>query len=202
MSLEVRKIVHYVEKTLTEGGKTADKPWIMAAVAAVIRNPWAGQGFVEDLRTEILNQAPPLGEIMVPELLEVIGGADKVEAYGKAAVVGVSGEVEHGSGMIHTLRFGNQYRVAVEGKAFLTFTNKRAGAGTAITIPMMHKDDEGLRSHYLTLEFHIPDAPAADEIVIALGAASSGRPHHRIGNRYMDMEEMQVDQTGSAIKQD
>jgi len=202
MSLEVRKIVHYVEKTLIEGGKTADKPWIMAAVAAVIRNPWAGQGFVEDLRNEILNQAPPLGEIMVPELLEVIGGADKVEAYGKAAVVGVSGEVEHGSGMIHTLRFGNQYRVAVEGKAFLTFTNKRAGAGTAITIPMMHKDDEGLRSHYLTLEFHIPDAPAADEIVIALGAASSGRPHHRIGNRYMDMEEMQVDQTGSAIKQD
>lgn len=88
------------------------------------------------------------------------------------------------------------------GKAFLTFTNKRAGAGTAITIPMMHKDDEGLRSHYLTLEFHIPDAPAADEIVIALAAASSGRPHHRIGNRYMDMEEMQVDQTGHAINQD
>ena len=108
----------------------------------------------------------------------------------------MNGEVEHGSGMIHTLRFGNQYRVAVDGKAFLSFTNKRAGAGTAITIPMMHKDDEGLRSHYLTLEFHIPDAPAPDEIVIALGAASSGRPHHRIGNRYMDMEEMQVDQTG------
>jgi hypothetical protein len=100
--------------------------------------------------------------------------------------------------MIHTLRFGNQYRVAVEGKSFLSFTNKRAGAGTAITIPMMHKDDEGQRSHYLTLEFHIPDAPGPDEIVVALGAASSGRPHHRIGNRYMDMEEMQVDQTGKA----
>ena len=201
MKLELRKIVRYVDETYIEGGKAADKPWIMVAVAAVIRNPWAGQGFVEDLRATILELAPPLGEIMVPDLLQTIGGADKVEAYGKAAVVGVNGEVEHGSGLIHTLSFGNQYRVAVEGQAFLSFTNKRAGAGTAITIPMMHKDDAGFRSHYLTHEFHIPDAPGADEIVIALGAASSGRPHHRIGNRYMDMEEMQVDQTGKAVEE-
>ena len=196
MTLELRKIVRYIDETHIEGGKAADKPWIMVAVAAVIRNPWAGQGFVDDLRSTILQIAPPLGEIMVPDLLDTIGGAERVEAYGKAAVVGVNGEVEHGSGLIHTLRFGNQYRVAVDGKAFLSFTNKRAGAGTAITIPMMHKDDAGFRSHYLTHEFHIPDAPGPDEIVIALGAASSGRPHHRIGNRYEDMEEMQVDQTG------
>jgi hypothetical protein len=196
MALKLRKIVRYVDETYIEGGKQADRPWTMAGVAAVIENPWAGRGFVEDLRSDILTLAPPLGEKLVPALLSTIGGANVVEAYGKAAVVGVNGEVEHGSGMIHTLRFGNQYRVAVDGKSFLSFTNKRAGAGTAITIPMMHKDDEGLRSHYLTLEFHIPDAPGPDEIVIALGAASSGRPHHRIGNRYMDMEEMQVDQTG------
>ena len=196
MSLQVRKVVHFIEKTLIEGQKPADRPWTMVGVAAVFKNPWAGQGFVEDLRTDILALAPPLGEMMVSELMDAVGGADKVEAYGKAAVVGVNGEVEHGSGMIHTLRFGNQLRVAVEGKSFLSFTNKRAGAGTAITIPMMHKDDEGMRSHYLTLEFHINDAPGPDEIVVALGVATSGRPHHRIGNRYMDMEEMQVDQTG------
>lgn len=199
MSLEIRKIVRYVETTLIEGGRVAETPWVMGGVAAVIKNPWAGKGFVEDLRTDILALAPPLGEVLVPEILDTIGGADVVEAYGKAAVVGVNGEVEHGSGMIHTLRFGNQYRVAVQGEAFLSFTNKRAGPGTAITIPMMHKDDVGLRSHYLTLEFHIPDAPAADEMIIALGAATSGRPHHRIGNRYMDMEEMQVDQTGKSV---
>jgi hypothetical protein len=196
MSLKLRKVVRYIDETHIEGGKVADRPWIMAAVAAVIENPWAGQGFVDDLRTTILELARPLADVLVPDLLRTIGGADQVEAYGKAAVVGVNGEIEHGSGLIHTLRFGNEYRVAVEGKAFLSFTNKRAGAGTAITIPMMHKDDAGFRSHYLTHEFHIPDAPGPDEIVIALGAASSGRPHHRIGNRYMDMEEMQVDQTG------
>jgi hypothetical protein len=196
MPLKIRKIVRYIDETYIEGGKEAARPWVMAGVAAVIANPWAGKGFVDDLRSEILSQAPALGEKMVPALLATIGGANIVEAYGKAAIVGVNGEVEHGSGMIHTLRFGNQYRMAVQGESFLSFTNKRAGAGTAITIPMMHKDDAGMRSHYLTLEFHIPDAPAPDEIVIALGAATGGRPHHRIGDRYMDMEEMQVDQTG------
>jgi hypothetical protein len=199
MALKIRKLVRYTDETYIEGGKAADRPWIMVAVAAVIENPWAGMGFVEDLRSAILEQAPKLGEIMVPDLLRTIGGADKVEAYGKAAVVGMNGEVEHGSGMIHTLRFGNQYRVAVGGQSFLSFTNKRAGPGTAITIPMMHKDDAGFRAHYLTHEFHIPDAPGADEIVIALGAASSGRPHHRIGDRYQDMAEMEVDQTGKAV---
>ena len=199
MALKIRKLVRYTDETYIEGGKAADRPWIMVAVAAVIDNPWAGMGFVEDLRIAILEQAPKLGEIMVPDLLRTIGGADKVEAYGKAAVVGMNGEVEHGSGMIHTLRFGNQYRVAVGCQSFLSFTNKRAGPGTAITIPMMHKDDAGFRAHYLTHEFHIPDAPGADEIVIALGAASSGRPHHRIGDRYQDMAEMEVDQTGKAV---
>ena len=198
MTLHIRKMVRYVEETYIEGGKAAARPWVMAGVAAVIRNPWAGRGFVEDLRGDILKLASPLGESMVPALLATIGGANIVEAYGKAAVVGVNGEVEHGSGLIHTLRFGNQYRLAVGGTAFLSFTNKRAGAGTAITIPMMHKEDAGQRSHYLTLEFHIPDAPGPDEIVIALGGATSGRPHHRIGNRYLDMEEMQVDQTGKS----
>ena len=199
MSLEIRKIVRYVENILIEGGKAAERPWIMAAVAAVVKNPWAGKGCVEDLRTDILKLAPPLGELMVPEMLDAISGADKIEAYGKAAIVGVNGEIEHGSGLIHTLRFGNQYRVAVQGESFLSFTNKRAGAGTAITIPMMHKDDAGSRAHYLTLEFHIPDAPGPDEIIVALGAATSGRPHHRIGDRYQDMEEMQVDQTGKSV---
>ena len=98
----------------------------MVAVAAVIANPWAGRGFVEDLSPEILSLAPPLGEVLVPRILDACGGGDAVEAYGKSAVVGLNGEIEHGSGMIHTLRFGNKYRDAVGGTSYLSFTNTRS----------------------------------------------------------------------------
>lgn len=188
----IRKVVKYAETTLIEAGKAAPAPVRMVAIAAVIENPWAGQGYVEDLRSTILEQAPPLAEVLVPPLLDELGGPDALEAYGKAAVVGVNGEIEHASGFIHTLRFGNRFRDAVGGTSYLSFTNRRAGPGTSIQIPMMHKKDEGLRSHYLTVSFTIEDAPGADEIVVALGGAASGRAHPRIGNRYLDMQEMGI----------
>ncbi len=189
MSIEVRKVVRYVEDIHIEGGR-AGGPVRMAAVAAVLTNPWAGQGFVDDLRPEILRLAPPLGELLVGALLELCGGGDQVEAYGKAAVVGTSGEVEHASALIHTLRFGNVFRTAVGGTAYLSFTNTRGAPGCAISIPMMHKLDEGLRSHYLTHTFTVSDAPAPDELVVAIGASTGGRLHPRIGNRYIDLEEL------------
>lgn len=188
--LTLRKIVSRTEEVLIEGGKIADPPLLMHGVAAVLTNPWAGQGFVEDLRPTLLAVAPLLGAEMVPRLVALAGGGELVEGYGKAAMVGVNGEVEHGSALIHTLRFGNVFRDAVQGTAYLSFTNTRAGAGATVSIPMMHKSDPGWRSHYLTLEMVIPDAPGPDEIVIAIGASVGGRPHHRIGNRYSDMEEM------------
>lgn len=184
----VRKVVRYVEDTYVEG--RAGDPVRMVAVAAVLPNPWAGRGFVENLRPEILAIAPALAEVLVPAVLDLCGGGDRVEAYGKAALVGVNGEVEHASALIHTLRFGNAYRSAVGGTTYLAFTNSRAGAGAAISIPMMHKLDEGLRSHYLTVNLVVPDAPAPDELVVALGAATGGRLFPRIGNRYIDMEEL------------
>ena len=189
-ALTLRKIVSRTEEIRIEGGKAAEPPLFMHGVAAVLTNPWAGQGFVEDLRPTLLEVAPLLGAEMVPRLVDLAGGGDRVEGYGKAAMVGVNGEVEHGSALIHTLRFGNLFRDAVQGTSYLSFTNTRAGAGATVSIPMMHKSDPGWRSHYLTLEMVIPDAPGPDEIVIAIGASVGGRPHHRIGNRYIDMEEM------------
>ncbi|MDZ4735090.1 MAG: amino acid synthesis family protein [Rhodospirillaceae bacterium] len=187
---EIRKIVHFVEDCLIEGGKAAAEPTRMVAAAAVLRNPWAGRGFVENLRPEILDVAPDIARRLVPIIVEACGGKDRIEAYGKAAVVGSNGEVEHASALIHTLRFGNLYREAVGGKSYLSFTNKRGGPGCSIAVPMMHKLDEGQRSHYLTIEFSINDAPGPDEIVVALGASTGGRAHPRIGNRYIDMEEI------------
>ena len=186
----IRKTVKYTETTFIEGGRQSATPVLMVAAAAVIANPWAGKGFVEDLRPVILEAAPGLAEVLVPMLLDELGGAPKLEAYGKAAVVGLAGEIEHASGFIHTLRFGNRFREAVGGTSYLSFTNKRGPAGCSIQIPMMHKTDEGFRSHYLTVEFAIADAPLPDEIVGALAGAASGRAHPRIGNRYLDMEEM------------
>jgi len=186
---EIRKIVTFEEETLVEGFKTASTPLRMFAVAAVITNPWAGR-YVEDLQPEIQSYAPVLGKLLTDKIIEVAGGADKIEAYGKAAVVGLNGEIEHASGLIHTLHFGNFYRKALSASSYLSFTNTRGTANTPIMVPLMDKDDVGRRSHYLTLQFSIPDAPRDDEVVIVLGGATSGRPHHRIGDRYQDLKNL------------
>ncbi|MDF3918102.1 amino acid synthesis family protein [Salinicola salarius] len=189
MSFEIRKITTYRETTYIEGGKRGDKPVTMLGVAAVVTNPWHGRGFVEDLSPEIKANCSELGQQLVELILAEMDG-ETVEAYGKAAVVGADGEIEHASAIIHTLRFGNHFRKAVGAKSYLSFTNKRGAPGTSIQIPMMHKDDEGFRSHYITLEMRIEDAPRADEIVVALGAADGGRLHPRIGNRYQDLKDL------------
>ncbi len=191
MHPEIRKIVTYEDETLVEGFKAASSPWRMFAVCAVLNNPWAGR-FVEDLTAEIQSFGPQLGQLLTDRMLALVGKKDTddgtIEAYGKAAIVGLNGEIEHGSGLIHTLRFGNIYRSALDAKSYLSFTNTRGPANAAIASPMMDKNDVGRRSHYLTLQFSINDAPAPDEIVVALGGATSGRPHHRIGDRYQDLK--------------
>lgn len=190
METLIRKTLLHVETTLVEGGRAAPVPLKLIAAAAVLRNPWAGRGFVEDLKPEIHAVAPVLGATLTAMILEAAGGGDRVEAYGKSAVVGLDGEVEHASALIHTLRFGNHYRSAVGAKSYLAFCNTRGGANAPLMIPLMDKTDEGRRSHYLTINFAIPDAPAADEIVVALGASIGGRPHHRIGDRYQDLKDL------------
>lgn len=190
MALVIRKTFLQIESTLVEGGKQAATPLRLIAALAVVKNPWAGRGFVEDLKPEIQAAAPILGELLTKMIIDTAGSGELVEAYGKSAVVGLDGEIEHGSALIHTLRFGNHYRTAVGAKSYLAFCNTRGPANAPIMIPLMDKNDEGRRSHYLTIQCAIPDAPAADEIVIALGASIGGRPHHRIGDRYQDLKEL------------
>jgi len=192
MDLKLRKFVKFVDKTFIEGGKKAKEPVLLVSVAGVIQNPWSGKEFVEDLKPEILDLAPKIGDLLVPELIKEIGSGDKILAYGKAAMVGLNGEIEHASAFIHTLRFGNKFREAVGGTSYLSFTNTRGPAGSKISIPMMHKTDAGLRPYYLTHEFTIHDAPNENEIVIAIGGATTGRAHARTGDRYQDMKEMGI----------
>ncbi len=190
MPAEIRKTLLHVEETRIEGGKAATQPLLMVAACAVVTNPWAGQGFVEDLRPGILDAAPGLGELLTQMIIDTVGSGERVEGYGKSAVVGLDGEIEHASALIHTLRFGNFYREAVGAKSYLSFCNTRGPANAPVMIPLMDKNDAGKRSHYLTIQFAVADAPAANEIVIALGASVGGRPHHRIGDRYQDLKEM------------
>ncbi len=189
MDIGLRKIATFTEETMLEGGKAAPRPVTMVVVAAVVKNPWAGQGFVENLRPEILRIARPLGQEMTRRLVAAMPG-ERVEAYGKAAIVGVGGEIEHASALIHTLRFGNVFREAVAGTAFLSFTNTRTAPGALISLPMIHKSETGKRSHFITATFQIADAPGPDEILVAIGASDGGRIHPRIADRFEDMKEM------------
>jgi hypothetical protein len=190
VAIEIRKTLLQVETILVEGGKAAPVPLKLYAAMAVVKNPWAGQGFVENLKPQIHAAAPVLGELLTGMIIDAVGSGEQVEAYGKAAVVGLDGEIEHASALIHTLRFGNHYRTAVGAKSYLAFCNTRGPANAPVMIPLMDKNDEGRRSHYLTIQTSIADAPAAGEIVIALGASVGGRPHHRIGDRYQDLKDL------------
>ncbi len=113
MPAEIRKTLLHVENTLIEGGKAAETPLTLIAAMAVIKNPWAGRGFVDDLSPDIRACGPQLGALLTDIILDAAGGGDRVEGYGKSAIVGLNGEVEHASALIHTLHFGNHYRNAV-----------------------------------------------------------------------------------------
>ena len=194
MPAQIRKTLLHVEKTFIEGSKEAPSPLTLIAAVAVIKNPWVnlqnGEEFIEDLKPGILDVAPGLGEKLTSMIIKEAGSGKNVEGYGKSAIVGLKGEIEHASGIIHTLRFGNFYREAVDANSYLSFCNTRGGANASILIPLMDKNDAGRRSHYLTIQLSIPDAPADDEIVVALGASLGGRPHHRIGDRYQDLKDL------------
>ncbi|WP_350334009.1 amino acid synthesis family protein [Coralliovum pocilloporae] len=191
MPVEIRRTLLTIQTTHIEGGKPVAVPTKLIAAMAIVKNPWYGRGFVENLRPEIREAGPVLGKLLTEMILDVTGGT--VEGYGKASIVGMGGELEHAQALTHTLWFGNQYRDAVNAKSYLAFTNSRGAAGCSLMIPLMDKDDGGRRSHYQTIHTAVQDAPADDEIVVALGASLGGHPHHRIGDRYEDLREMGYD---------
>src|SRR3954454_8590080 len=176
--MRVRKVVTVVEEIRTEGGKEVSPPARVAVVAAVIDNPWASQGYVEDLPPGTDPSASDVGALLAPQVLAALGGS--AEAYGKAAIVGLNGEIEHGSAIIHTLKFGDHFRNAANATTLLPAVEKRGPAGVAFDIPMKHVTDATIRSHHQTVEVRIADAPHADEMVIALAAAAQGRPQQRL----------------------
>lgn len=175
----IRKLINVLEKVHTEGGRPVEPPTRTAAVLAVIANPLAGR-WAEDLSPLVDEYCASLGELLAERCASLLGAP--AEAFGKGALVGLAGEVEHGSAIIHNLRFGNPMRSAAgEAKTLLPAAEKRGAAGATLDLPLKHVQDQTTRSHHQTFEVRVGDAPLSDEIVIAVAMAASGRPHARLG---------------------
>jgi Amino acid synthesis len=174
----IRKIYLVVEEIRAEGGRAVQEPVRSAAAGAVIANPLAGR-FEENLSPLADTYCKPLGQLLAERALEALGNREP-EAYGKGALVGLAGELEHGSAIIHNLNFGNRVREPVGGESLLPAAEKRGAAGATLDLPLKHKLDQTVRSHHQTLEVRIPDAPGDEEIVVWVAFATSGRPHARL----------------------
>lgn len=181
----ILKWFEFAEDTVTnETGKEADGDVVRKiAIAVALKNPYAGQ-FSEDLSL-LTGPSPGLGEEIGRRLVELAKGA-AIESYGKSCIVGTSGEYEHGNACL-TTDFANPVRDAVGGAAaWIPSTGKRGGPGTAIDVPLAHKDVLYVRSHYDTFTISFGDAPNPDEIVVIFAAATRGRLHARLGGLKAD----------------
>ncbi|UUU36474.1 amino acid synthesis family protein [Streptomyces sp. CA-210063] len=185
-SIGLRKLVLYRDVVLTEAGEAPARPARRASVAAVIRNPWVGTGPSADLASEQGRIAPVLARLLTDRLIASLGGVDEIESFGKAAVVGAAGEIEHAGALIHTPYFGNLVREFLQGESIICFADTRAEAGETLIVPLWHKTRASTRSHYQTISARVSDAPRADEIVVIAAASTGPRPHPRIGDRMTD----------------
>ena len=180
MSASIRKIVTIVEEVRSEMGVAIDPPARRAAAIAVIANPFAGK-YVADLDA-LMIIGDELGGLLTERAIAALGGdASTIESYGKAAAVGEDGELEHAAAILHP-KLGAPVRAALGGgAALIPSSKKRGGLGLTLDIPLGHKDAAFVRSHFDGMEVRIADAPRADEIMVAIALAETGRPLPRIG---------------------
>jgi len=178
-NVDIRKVVRVVEEIFHEGGPRAEVPLRRAAALTVIRNPFAGR-YVEQIE-EFMNDLKPLGVAMATLLVAELGGDAKVvEGYGKGAIVGANGELEHGA--LWHVPGGYAMRENLNGaKAIVPSTKKVGGPGTRLDVPITHINASYVRSHFDAMEVGIPDAPRADEMVLALVMTTGARIHARVG---------------------
>ena len=176
--MEVRKTIIIIETIEADGFGKACDPITRVAALAVIQNPFAGR-FVEDL-SPLFDIGGELGERLMGDAVKMLSGAPV--SYGKAAIVGLAGDMEHGGAMIHP-KLGKPMRSAVGGgKALIPSNAKVAGAGVSIDLPLGHKDEAWSFDHFDTMTVMVPDAPRPDEIVLCMAVSDGSRPHPRVGS--------------------
>ncbi len=177
---KIRKLIVSVEETHREIGKTISPPTRKACAIAVIENPFAGR--YEQNLEPLMKIGEALGGLLGERAVAALGVKPaQIESYGKAAIVGEAGELEHAGAILHPT-LGKPLRAAVEkGAALIPSAKKRGGMGARIDVPLGHKDAAFVRSHFDAIEVGVSDAPRADEIVVAIVVTDSGRPLPRIG---------------------
>ena len=180
MSAKIRKIIVQVDEVRREMGQDVQPPVRKALAMAVIDNPFAGR-YAENL-DELIAIGEELGGLLGERCVKALGiSPAQAQSYGKAAIVGEAGELEHAAAILHP-KLGAPLRVAVEkGAALVPSAKKLGGLGTAIDVPLGHKDAAYVRSHFDAMEARVADAPRANEIVVAVVVTDSGRPLARIG---------------------
>ncbi len=180
MKANIRKIVVQVDETLVEMGRPVSPPTRRAVAMAVIENPFAGR-FVENLDA-LYDVGEELGGLLGERCVRALGIAPgQAESYGKGAIVGEAGELEHAAAILHP-KLGATLRKAVEkGAALVPSAKKKGTLGTAIDVPLGHKDAAYVRSHFDAVEARVSDAPRANEIVVAIAVTDGGRPLARVG---------------------
>ena len=188
MTATIRKIVVTIEETHREMGQGISPPTRKAVAIAVIENPFAGR-FAEDL-SFLMEIGAELGQLLGRRAVEALGIApEAVESYGKAAMVGEAGELEHAAAILHP-KLGAPLRAEVGGGAALVPSAKKMGGpGQTLDVPLGHKDAAFVRSHFDAVEVRLSDAPRADEILVAVAVTDSGRPLPRVGGLRVDQIE-------------
>ena len=180
MKAKIRKIIVQLDEIHQEAGKAVAPPTRRALAMAVIDNPYAGR-FSESL-DELISIGEELGGLLGQRCVQALGIAPaQAQSYGKAAIVGEGGELEHAAAILHP-KLGAPLRVAVsQGAALVPSAKKQGTLGTAVDVPLGHKDAAFVRSHFDAMEARVADAPRANEIVVAVVVTDSGRPHARVG---------------------
>lgn len=185
MEPRIRKFWRFAEDVYVEGDRALKTPTRIVACAVVVTDLLAGQ-WADDLQVLIDAYSVRLGTLLAERTLDLLDSP--VEAFGKGVIVGVDCEIEHGSAIIHNLKFGNPIRAAANNAmTLLPAVEKRGAPGVAMDIPLKHVQDATTRSHHQSFEIRIPDAPFADELLIAVAMASSGRPHARLKSAADDL---------------
>ncbi len=180
MQAQIRKLVVVLDEVMQEMGQVVDPPARRALAMAVIANPYAGR-FSATL-DELIAIGEELGGLLGAKCVEALGiEPAQAQGYGKAAIVGEAGELEHAAAILHP-KLGAPLRVAVEKGAALVPSAKKVGTlGTAIDVPLGHKDAAFVRSHFDAIEARIGDAPRSNEILVAVAVSATGRPLPRVG---------------------